>query len=697
MFCKMLHARLLLLLLLFVTAMAAGQDAIRLNQIGFHPAGPKFAVAVAAAGNVFYVTTRDQADTLLTGTLGAARLWPHSGETVKLIDFTPLQQPGEYTIVVPGLGISHPFTIGNYVHQTVTVMALKSYYFLRASTALVDPFAGKWKRAAGHPDTQVWVHASAASTARPANTIIASPKGWYDAGDYNKYIVNSGITTYTLLAAYEHFPAYFRELAVNLPESGNNLPDLLDEALWNLTWMLTMQDPNDGGVYHKLTTANFSGFVMPQQDTARRYVVQKSTTATLDFAAVLAQASRIFAGFNAEMPGFAQTCLEASLAAWRWARRNPNVRYDQRALNAAYDPDITTGEYGDGSATDELRWAAAELFITTKADSFLAAANPLAGPFGVPAWPSVNTLGVYSLAFHRAHLGPALDSTAVKTVLLNLAGSLRSAANASAYRVAMGIANGDFVWGSNGVAANQGMALVQAYRLTGDATYLEAAIHNLDYLLGRNATGYCFVTGLGEKSPLHPHHRQSQADGIAEPVPGLLAGGPNANARSDDGGNCSGYLGSERARAYVDNVCSYASNENAINWNAPLVYLAGAIEASLSPTGKPNPTSVAEPQEGALPRGFGLQQNYPNPFNPSTQIAYALPAPGEVDLGIYNAAGQLIRRLQQSLLPAGYYTTTWNAETDDGNRVASGVYLARLRLHANGRAWQDSMKMLVLR
>ncbi|MDZ7269433.1 MAG: glycoside hydrolase family 9 protein [candidate division KSB1 bacterium] len=697
MFNKMLCAHLTLAPVLLVIGIAAGQDAIRLNQIGFYPTGPKFAVAVGAAGGRFYVLTRDQGDTLLAGTLGTPRLWPHSGESVQLIDFTSLQQPGEYLIVVPGLGSSPPFTIGNHVHQTVTVMALKSYYFQRASTPLLEPFAGKWRRPAGHPDTQVWVHPSAASAARPVNTILSSARGWYDAGDYNKYIVNSGISTYTLLAAYEHFPAYFRALAVNIPESANRLPDILDEALWNLAWMLTMQDPNDGGVYHKLTTANFSGFVMPHQDTARRYVVQKSTAATLDFAAVMAQASRIFADFSAEMPGFAQTCLQAGLAAWRWARRNPNVRYDQHALNAAYDPDITTGEYGDGSTMDELRWAAAELFITTQADSFLAAANPLAGPFGVPAWPNVNTLGIYSLAFHRARVGAALDTNAVKAILLHLAGSLRAAANASAYRVAMGISNSDFVWGSNGIAANQGMALVQACRLTGDVSFLEAAVHHLDYLLGRNATGYCFMTGAGEKSPRHPHHRPSQADGIAEPVPGLLVGGPNGNARNDDGGSCPAYLGPERARMYLDNVCSYATNENAINWNAPLVYLAGAIEALYSPTGRPNPTTVSEPREGASPRAFGLLPNYPNPFNPSTQIRYALPVAGWVEFGIYNATGQLIRRLQQATLPAGYHTVRWNADTDSGHRVASGIYFACLRFQASGRVWHDLMKMLLLR
>src|SRR5690606_23356989 len=129
----------------------------------------------------------------------------------------------------------------------------------RASMELEEEYAGAWSRPAGHPDTQVEIHTSAAGKDRPAGTFIPSPGGWYDAGDYNKYIVNSGITTGTLLSAYEDFPAYFNALELKIPESKNNLPDLLDEVLYNLRWMLSMQDPADGGVYHKLTTADFEG------------------------------------------------------------------------------------------------------------------------------------------------------------------------------------------------------------------------------------------------------------------------------------------------------------------------------------------------------------------------------------------------------------------------------------------------------
>ena len=181
----------------FFLTEALAQETIRLNQIGFYPKGPKYAIAVGAAGNVFHLISTTRADTVYTGALGTAQTWSHSGETVKLINFTAFQESGEYALVVPGLGQSHPFVIKEYVHQNLSAAAIKGFYFQRASTALSTQYAGKWQRPAGHLDTQVWVHASAATAARPENTIISSSKGWYDAGDYNKYIVNSGISTYS--------------------------------------------------------------------------------------------------------------------------------------------------------------------------------------------------------------------------------------------------------------------------------------------------------------------------------------------------------------------------------------------------------------------------------------------------------------------------------------------------------------------
>jgi len=574
-------ARLLLLLSIVLLAppLVAQHltDSIRLNQVGFYPTAPKVAVVVGAAAGPFYITTPDRATTVFTGQLGESRTAELAHQQTRVADFSALTRPGTFVVWIPNVGYSHSFRIQPKVHESVAQAALKGYYYQRVSTPLPPAYAGPWSRPAGHPDTRVLVHSSAASAGRPAGTVLSSPRGWYDAGDYNKYIVNSGITMGTLLSLYEEFPAYCAQLKTNIPESQNALPDVLDEALWNLRWMLTMQDPHDGGVYHKLTNASFDGMVMPNYTTAPRYVVQKSTAATLDFAAVLAQASRVLRRFDRQLPGLADSCLRASRQAWDWAQAHPAVLYRQDELNKQFQPAIVTGAYGDDSVKDEFIWAAAELYITTKDDRYYSAV-PLFPDARVPlpTWNQVRTLAYYSLLRNKAALTPAArqDLPELEAHLRAAADSLRQNYTAQAYHTVMGKTAADYGWGSSSTAANQGVLLVQAYRLTNNPQYLQAALSNLDYLLGRNATGYSFLTGSGAKLPQHPHHRPSEADGVAAPVPGLLVGGPNPG-RQD---SCA-YPSTLPALAYSDTVCSYASNEIAINWNAPLVYLAAALEA----------------------------------------------------------------------------------------------------------------------
>jgi endoglucanase len=563
------------------TVLVAGAQptgAIRINQVGYYTHGPKTVVVTGTSGNNrFYVLSVSQGDTVYTGTLGAEKNSLYSSIKTRIGDFSRLQKAGSYVIAVPGSGTSYPFHISEDVHHSVATASIKGFYFQRSNEPLEERYAGPWHRPAGHPDTAVLVHPSAASKERPAGTVISSPGGWYDAGDYNKYIVNSGITMGTLLAAYEDLPEYYDTLVVNIPESADVLPDLLNESLYNLRWMFTMQDPHDGGVYHKCTNAVFDGMVMPGVTKAPRFVVQKGTAAALDFAAVMAQAARIFRAFERHTPGLSDSCLRAAEAAWQWAEQNPNVRYSQREINPVHEPDILTGEYGDSRFNDEFLWAAAELFVTTgNRKYFDLLSQHRNDPVGLPGWSNVGMLGYYTLLRHKKAL-PAYTmelTRAMKDTVLRLANQYIGNTARSAFGTVMGQSVRDFIWGSNSVAANQGVLLVKAYLLTGQRRYLDHALTNLDYLLGRNATGYCFVTGTGSKSTMHPHHRPSVADGVMEPVPGLLAGGPNP-ARQD---KCA-YEFTEPETAYSDTDCSYASNEIAINWNAPLVYLSGALEA----------------------------------------------------------------------------------------------------------------------
>ncbi len=558
-----------------VSAQYQAGELIRLNQIGFYPKAQKIAVVIHEKAAEFYITKVNNETKLYTGELSDVKSSSYSPRKTRIADFSAFQSVGEFVVHVPALGSSFPFEIKDKVNDPIVKASLKGFYFQRFSIALTKEYAGPWSRPASASHETIFIHPSAATDNKPAGTMISSPRGWIDAGDYNKYIVNSGITTSTLLSAYEDFPAYYRALTLTIPESKNDIPDILDEVLWNLRWMLTMQDPDDGGVYHKCTNASFDPMIMPHQASTPRYMVQKSTAATLNLVAVASQASRVFQMFEKQLPGFADSCKNVALKAWMWAQKNPAVIYDQNKMNQQFDPDVTTGAYGDSNLTDEFIWAAAELAITTNDAKYLKDItmqpdenNP------IPSWNQVRLLGYYSLIKHGKKLGVDALIDDLKKRIVNQADQWVAQANNQPYHTVMGTSIKDFEWGSNAVAANQGILLLEAYRITPNQKYFNHALSNLDYLLGRNATGYSFITGCGDKTPMHIHHRPSEADGVRDPIPGLLVGGPNPGMQD----KCS-YASSVPDEAYVDDVCSYASNEIAINWNAPFVYLSGAIEA----------------------------------------------------------------------------------------------------------------------
>lgn len=537
---------------------------VLVDQVGYYPDGQKTALIRGKAGK-FDVIDAVTGKVVFSGFAEEPGYWAMSGDTVRSADFTEVTDPGMYRICLAGSDICSPvFRVGEHVYTDITRAAVKAFYYNRSGYEITSQYGSKWARPAGHPDTAVIVHESAASKPRPAGTVISSPGGWYDAGDYNKYIVNSSITGYTLLLFYQLYPEYCRSLDVNIPESGNGIADIVDELLYNFRWYLTMQDPEDGGVYHKLTTKNFDGFEMPDRDAQPRYVVQKSTAATLDFAALTAMAYRVFANDpSEELRSLSARCLEASEKAMNWAGKHPNAIYRQ-------PKDVTTGAYGDDNLSDELFWARTELALAKNTPPEV---NLVAGvKAGTPSWNQSATLGLISLALSDNKSFSNLKEEA-RSLIVTYADELLKKADACPYLISLDW----FAWGSNSDVANQALLEIIAMKLTGDNKYMPYIQNEVDYLLGRNATGYCFVTGFGTLSPMNIHHRPSGADDVAEPVPGFLVGGPNTVVMNDCGPQVkrSGFP----ARSYADLECSYSTNEICINWNAPLVFVLGTMDA----------------------------------------------------------------------------------------------------------------------
>lgn len=538
---------------------------IRLNQVGYYPDEEKVVVFEGINAKEKITVTDEQGNVVLQPKVMRQAISPWSKKKRFIVDVSELNTPGKYTIAVKGA--ERQFVVNQAALRDISHASLKFFYLMRTGIPIDKKYAGEYARPVGHPDLHVLIHPSAASQGRPAGSVISSPLGWYDAGDYNKYVVNSSFSIGLMMLVYEQNKPYFHSLNLNIPESKNATADFLDEMMFNLRWLLTMQDPEDGGVYHKLTTPNFEGFVKPTDCKQPRYVVAKSVTAAYDFAAVMAQASRLLDG-NGDYVEFSYQAAEAAKRAYEWAKNHPQVFYRQGSMNRQFQPAVNTGEYGDGSANDEQFWAATEMYRLTKEDKYLQDAKNLKpSRFTTPTWGNVAGLGIFSWI----NAGESEMQSEMLQQLKDYCEQLISRVPTSSFQAPYGDRMEDFGWGCLAEhCCVPGVALLYADRYIAPNRYRGYALQNVDYLLGRNATGYCYVTGFGQKSPMHPHHRISSSDGIEKPFPGMLVGGPNPMQQDKSSGNLV-YPSSFPDESYLDEEPSYASNEIAINWNASLV------------------------------------------------------------------------------------------------------------------------------
>jgi endoglucanase len=531
---------------------------IRLNQIGYYPSSVKEFILADHKASTFRVMD-SLGEVVFNGKLQDRGTWDTSGEQVMSGDFSGLKTPGTYIIEIDSIGASHPFSIEKGVYEEALNASIKSYYFQRASMPIEETYGGIYKRAAGHPDSACVYHASS----RHKKGQLNSPGGWYDAGDYGKYIVNAALSTGQMLHLLEQYPDAIPDASLNIPESGNGQSDLWDELLYELNWIRTMQD-RDGGVYHKLTAKNFSGFIMPETYDLERFVIGKGTAATLNYAAVMAQAGRLYTSAD---PVWAAEAIISAEKAWKWALRNKNVPF-------ANPEDVSTGQYDDKVFTDDFYWAAAELYIATGAKKFLKYLESHPEPYQhqlTNSWKFfVRNNAFHSLLENRDKL-PEKTASSMVSDHLKLADSLLVKIDKNPYHVALD----RYEWGSNSDVLNQAMILCVAHRLSGDEKYLAGAEKINDYVFGKNATGYCFLTGFGSKRVMFPHHRPSGADGIEDPVPGFVIGGPNHDRQDQHDVE---YSSEYPAKAYMDVEPSFASNEVCINWNAPAVFVVSYLE-----------------------------------------------------------------------------------------------------------------------
>ncbi len=663
----------LTLLIALVCAIPDARASVMVNQAGYLPGSQKIFFATTAADS-FSITDPSTGIVYFSGKVTVSRANdPATGLTVYKGDFTSLKRSGTYLVSLSASEKSPLFMIADTVFRSVYTRSLRGFYYQRCGTDLLPAYAGIYSRATCH-SIDGFFHASTDTSG-----FMEVRGGWHDAGDYGKYVVNAGVTVGTLLMSYELFPARFNSDEAGIPESGNGVPDLLDEVRYELTWMLKMQHWG-GGVYFKVTHPQFEGFVMPSADAGSRNIYQLSTTATGDFAAVMARASRIYRGFDKP---FSETCLAAARLAWGYLQTHTAIVPTGGFTNPA---GTATGEYGDSNDSDERLWAAAELFSATGETPFNSYYTLQYGKGALltqtMGWPNVRTMAHLAYLYTQQSSASSLIKSSLRQSLTDYGQSLVTSIGTEGFSVA--IKPGEYNWGSNSEVLNRAILLILASREAGSSAMLNAALSQLDYILGKNGNNISFVTGIGARHMMHPHHRPSASDGIDEPVPGLMAGGPNQN-RDDDALKAKFTSSSPPALVYLDDQSSYASNEIAINWNAPLVFVAGYFASEGNVTGVEEPGSM-------IPTGCRLFQNYPNPFNPSTTLSFALPSSNRVVMEVFDTAGRLISTVVDRVLPAGYHTAVF-----DAGSLSSGVYLYRLTARNGSAAFTDTKRFIVLK
>lgn len=583
-------------------------SAIYLNQVGFVPSASKFAVLGARSAEPVAWQLRDASGTVRLS--GATRIFgddPVAGLHVHQADFSAWQETGAGYVLASDCAESHPFDIAPLLFETLPYDALAYFYHNRSGMPIDAGYAGT--KALARPAAHVGEEASCRSgeDAHGNNwagcdyTLDVSG-GWYDAGDHGKYVVNGGIAVWTLLNTWERRQALdrrdlFSDGQAAIPEAGNDVNDLLDEARYELEFLLRMQTPEDtmasvpvgvtrnaprlefvtidasGMAHHKVADREWTALpTPPHRDTEQRVLYPVSSAATLNLAATAAQCARIWRSID---EAFADRCRNAAERAWAAAVRNPEVYFIADFSGS--------GMYGDSNVEDEFFWAAAELFVTTRSTAYLEAM--LESPYyggaieREPAWPHVAALGIITLALVDNLLSEnSIDDLQKRIVAA--ADTYREESERTGFRIPY--ASNRYAWGSNSTLLNRAILLALAHDFTGDARYRTAVTDVLDYLLGRNPLDQSYISGYGERPMRNPHHRfwVPSADAhLPGPPPGVLSGGPNNTSMADPvaqalRGHCAPLT------CWRDEVEAFALNEVAINWNAPLVWIAAWLNDS---------------------------------------------------------------------------------------------------------------------
>ncbi|HIZ56554.1 MAG TPA: glycoside hydrolase family 9 protein [Firmicutes bacterium] len=529
---------------------------IYINQIGYKIGYPKTASVIGNA-DTFSVIDMATDDVVYTAALSDPVQDESSGDSVRTADFSLLEKEGRYCLQVGPIS-SDSFVIQARPYTALKNGLIKALYFQRCGVALDKSCAGKYTHGTCHNRPAVYIE--------DPSLLVDVSGGWHDAGDYGRYTVAAATALGHILYAYELFPQGFQE-SLQIPESGNGIPDILNECRFELEWILKMQAP-DGSAYHKVATRYFCGMIMPEYDTGELLLFKPSLCATGAFAAVTALGARIYQDWD---PVFAERLQKAAEKAWTFIESDPPFE------PFTNPPDVNSGGYGDRCQLDEYFWAACELFRLTGQPAYRERASMLSEQIDTTAfgWSNVGGFGGLTWLIHTKFGSDPLSS-ALKQNFLQAAEKQIRTVKDSGYHTAL--TPEEYRWGSNMTLMNHAIQLIVAYLISGSSLYANAALEQLHYLVGKNPMDISYVTGYGVRPYKHPHHRPSEADRIKEPVPGMVSGGPN-RWRNDDAARTFIPEGTPPAKSYIDHPLSHSTNEITIYWNSPAIFVAAFFDA----------------------------------------------------------------------------------------------------------------------
>lgn len=655
---------------------------LKIDQIGYLPEGEKVAIISQAQSGYNAPETYSPPTTLeLRSALdhssvfsGNVVAWKNgqthdqSGDKVWHFDFSAFKTNGTYYVYDPVNGVgSYPFQIAENVYAEVLKQAVRTFYYQRCGTDKPAAYAGD-AYADGvnfmgpNQDVSCRLYSNAvASTARDLSG------GWFDAGDYNKYVNFAFTPVIDLLFAYLHYPAIWTD-DYNIPESGNGVPDLLDEVKWELDWLLRMQE-EDGGILSVVG----GGFISPPSaETSPRYYGPATTAASFSAAAMLALGAIAFE--EAGKPSYANSLLSAAVKAYQWGEAHPNKTFYNAGQLAAGEQQL------DGYGTFMVQLSAASfLYAKTGEQTYKAFVENRYTDSHLLQWGWVS---MYEESYHKALLyftkQFGVNNAVANDIMEKYVNSVKTAGDHLAsyqngedpYRAYL--ASQNYTWGSNntkGSQANIFLNMINFALESGNAVlYQTVAAGYLHYFHGLNPNNLIYLTKMeafgGENSCQEIYHSWFGNGTIWDnsPPPAYVVGGPNPTYSLDGccaSNSCANLnslcddnalnppFGQPIQKAYKDFNTSWPQNswqlsEPAIYYQASYIkLLAGFVKAT-------SPTAIKQRPADEL-----HLQLFPNPTDGKLQVISHSDAIEQ--LVIYDLAG---RALLQKRFPAATGTVS---------------------------------------